>query len=255
MEIGAQLYTVRDFTKDEKGIRETLRKVKALGFDTVQLSGLGPIDPAELASLIDELGLKVCVTHVDFHRLRDDLSQVIREHKLYRCPSIGLSIMPEEYRKSIEGVRKFLMEIAPVAHEIKQAGLQFVYHNHNFEFCRFDDRTVMDVLIEESDPEEFHFLPDIYWLQLGGKDPARMIKKLSGRIEAVHFKDLTVDGFTPAFAECGKGSLDLKSCWQACEEAGVRYVLIEQDRCKGDPFESLSISYDYLKKLREECGR
>ena len=243
MSLGAQLYTVREFTKTPEGIEKTLRRIRQMGFKTIQISAFGPVDPKLLADWIHELDLYVCVTHNPFDRLKNDLSALIAEHRL-------MGAMPGEYRSSgEEGFLQFIKDIAPIAHAIHEEGLQFAYHNHNFEFARFGDHTGMDLLYEATNPEEFHFILDTYWLQMGGVNPPDYIRRATGRMKVCHFKDFAVDGFTPRFAEVGEGNLDLGACYRACKEAGVKDIVIEQDVCPGDPFDSLAISFKNLKQL------
>lgn len=250
MTLGAQLYTVREFTKTPEGIEKTLRRIREMGFRTIQISAFGPMDPQKLAELVTDLDLYVCVTHSPFDRMKNDLPALIREHRMLKCDTIGLGSMPGEYRSSgEEGFRQFLLDIAPIAHEIREEGLQFAYHNHNFEFARFGGHTGMDLLFDETYPQEFHFILDTYWLQMGGVNPPDYIRRAANRMKVCHFKDFAVDGFTPHFAEVGNGNLDLAECYRACRQSGVRDIVIEQDICPGDPFESLAVSFENLKKL------
>ncbi len=249
MKIAAQLYTVRDFTQTPAGIEKSLRKVKEIGYDAVQISGFGPIDPHKLKNLLAEIGLEVCATHISFERLKNDLDSVIKEHKLWACKYLGLGIMPEEYRDSAQGIRKFIQEITPIARKIKDNGLQFIYHNHNVEFAKYGDQTGMDILLEESEPEVFDFEIDTYWIQAGGADPVEWIKKVANRMNVVHFKDMTVDGWDPVMAEVGEGNLNWQRITTACKENEVEWACVEQDICPGDPFDSLEISLNNLKKM------
>ena len=89
--IAAQMYTVRDFTKTISDIVESVKKVKAIGYDAMQVSGFGPIDPAELKKIADDNNIEICATHTGFDRMRDDTQAVIDEHLLWNCkyPAIG----------------------------------------------------------------------------------------------------------------------------------------------------------------------
>ncbi len=249
MKIAAQLYTLRDFTQTPAEIEVTLKKVKKIGYNAVQVSGMGPIEPEKLKNLVEEIGLEICATHISFDRLKNDIDNVIKEHKLWGCKYVGLGIMPEEYRDSAEGIRKFIKEITPIARKIKDNGLQFIYHNHNVEFANYGDKTGMDILFEESDQAVFDFEIDTYWIQAGGADPAEWIKKVKNRMDVVHFKDMTVDGWDPQMAEVGEGNLNWKRIIEACKENEVEWACVEQDICQRDPFESLAISLQNLKEM------
>ena len=178
-----------------------------------------------------------------------DLDALIEEHRMLHCDTIGLGMIPQEYRGSASGLQAFLKDIAPIASEIKAAGLQFAYHNHNVEFEKWDGVLPMDVLIGETDPETFHFILDTYWLQMGGVSPAAYIRKVKDRMKVCHFKDFAVENWTPTIAEIGVGNIDFKECFRACEDANVQYIVIEQDTCPRDPFDCLANSFRNLKAI------
>lgn len=246
----AQLYTVRDFTKTPDEIEATLRKIKAIGFDTIQISGFGPIEPERLAALVEELGLDVCVTHSPWERMRNDLSALIEEHRLLHCDTIGLGCMPGEFHGSAEGISAFLKEADVIAKRIADAGLHFAYHNHAFELTRFaNGRRGLDLLLEDSDPDAFGFILDTYWLQYGGVNPADYIRRVSGRMKVCHFKDYAIVDNAPTYAEIGCGNLDLDEAYRACRESGVHYIAIEQDTCPRDPFDCLQVSLENLNEI------
>ena len=248
MTIAAQLYTVRDFTQTAVEIEKALRKVKAIGYNAVQVSKMGPIDPAHLKNLADEIGLRICVTHTPIERLKDDLDAVIKEHQLWNCGYVGLGSMPQEYRSNKESFQAFIKETSEIAKKIADHGLQFVYHNHKFEFEKFDGITGMEILFNETNPKEFGFIIDTYWIQAGGADPVAWIKKVKGRMGVVHFKDMAIKDNEQIFAEIGEGNLDWPSIIKACRDTGVKWYAIEQDKCLRDPFESLAISWKFLQK-------
>lgn len=247
MKLGAQMFTVREQCKTPEEIEIALEKIAQIGYRAVQVSGLGPIEPKRLKDCCDRLGLTIAVTHIPPGRLLTELGDVLAEHTVYGCKNIGLGMLPEEYRGSMEGVERFCRDFLPVARKIRDAGCQFHYHNHNLEFERFGGRMVIDRLADMFAPEEMHFILDTYWVQAGGCDPAGWIKKLSGRLSCVHLKDMAVHGMTQVMAPVGKGNLDFPAILDACEKAGTQWLLVEQDTCEGDPFASLDASYQYLR--------
>lgn len=247
--LAAQLYTLREFTKTPKDIAETMKKVRALGYEAVQLSALGPIDPKELKAICDGEGLTICATHTSFDRMRDDTQAVIDEHQLWNCKYAAIGGLPQDYRNA-EGYHRFAKEASEVARKLAKGGLVFGYHNHSFELEKFDGRTALDILYDESDPEVFTSEIDTYWIQHGGGDPAAWIRKLKGRAHIVHLKDMAIlGGREQVFAEVGEGNLNWPAILDACKEAGVEWYIVEQDRCQRDPFESLGISLRNLKAM------
>jgi sugar phosphate isomerase/epimerase len=226
---------------------KTLKKVKAIGYNAVQVSGMGTIGPQDLKELAEEAGVRICATHISYERLKNDLDSVIREHKQWDCHYVGLGSMPQQFRESKDGFVAFAKEFNEISRRISDEGLQFIYHNHCFEFEKFSGVPGLELLLNITDPETFGFELDTYWIQAGGANPAEWIRKAQGRMEVVHFKDMAVKGFQPIFAEIGEGNLNWSEIIRACRETGVKWYAVEQDECRRDPFESLRISFDYLK--------
>jgi sugar phosphate isomerase/epimerase len=245
--IAAQLYTLRDFLTTPADVATTLQRVKAIGYEAVQLSGLGPIAPEELATILQGEGLVPVITHIGFQRLDSDLEAVIAEHKLWGCPHVAIGGMPGEYR-SREGYVAFAKWATTLAQRLAIDDLTFSYHNHSFEFEKFDGKTGMELLFDAAD-----FLVkaelDTYWVQHGGANPVTWIQKFTGRIAVMHFKDMGFVNGNQAMAEVGEGNLEWPAIIAACRAAGVEWYAVEQDVCQRDPFESLTISLRNLKAM------
>lgn len=248
--IAAQMYTLRDFTQTAEGLREAFQKLRKVGYQAVQISGIGPIAAQLVKEYADEAGLAICATHVSWDRLVNDLEKLAEEHKLWNCKYIGLGALPEEYRTSAEGFRTFAKLASGIARTLKEKhDLQFIYHNHDFEFERVDGITGMDILLQSSDPDIFGFELDLYWVQAGGGNPVDWIYKVNGRMQVVHLKDMAIVSQKQAFAEIGEGNMNYEAIINACRETGVEWYVVEQDVCRRDPFESLDISLNYLGGL------
>jgi len=248
--LGAQLYTVRDSTQTADDLRETLRKVREIGYTAVQLSAVGPIAPDEIAGLVREAGVTVAATHAAWPRFLEDLDGVIREHQMWDCRHTAIGGLPNDYY-SEAGVPRFLEELVPVAERLAAAGLDFSYHNHDREFARCGKRTWLAQVFDGADPRHLKAELDTYWIQAGGGDPADWIRRCAGRVPILHVKDMCI---TPErevrYAEIGEGNLNWPAILRAAEEGGVEYLVVEQDECYGrDPFESLAISYGNLRRM------
>jgi sugar phosphate isomerase/epimerase len=247
--LAAQLYTVRRFTQTAEGLATSLKKVRAMGYTAVQISGIGPIPDAEVKPMLDDVGLTVCNTHVRAAWPWHDLDPIIAQHHLWKCQHVAVGSMPQEYRVSEEGFRRFAAEANEIGERLGQAGLTLSYHNHSFEFVHFGKRTGLDLIYQETDPRYLKAELDTYWIQHGGGDPAAWIRKFSNRMPVVHFKDMVICNGQPTMAEVGEGNLNWPAILQACREAEVEWYAVEQDECQRDPFESLKISYDNLKAM------
>ena len=151
--LAAQLMTVREFTKTADGLATTLGRLRAIGYEAVQIPAPGDGDfPAEeLRRMCDAAGIEVCSTHCEFERLRDDLAAVIEEHETIGCTNIAVSSMSEDYPHTADGFLQFASDAEQVGRKLTQAGYTFSYHNHSFEFERFGGRLGHDIIFEETD--------------------------------------------------------------------------------------------------------
>ncbi len=249
--VAAQLYTLRDFLKTPEDIGKALKRVKTIGYNAVQASGIGSVEPQVFKQLADEAGVKICASHISYDRLKNDLEAVIQEHKTWDCRYVGLGSMPDQFRSSKDGFMSFAKEFNEISKRIFDRGLKFIYHNHKFEFEKFEGATGMELLLSGTDPEAFGFELDTYWIQAGGANPVEWIKKVEGRMEVVHFKDMAIKNDRQLFAEIGEGNLNWRAIIDVCRDTKVQWYAVEQDECRRDPFESLQMSLEYLKKFFE----
>lgn len=245
--IAAQLYTLRDFLKTPGDIAATLKKVKAIGYDAVQLSGLGPIIPGELAAILRGEGLTAAATHVSVDGVLHDLPALIDEHNLWGCKNVAIGGLPAEYRHGA-GYVEFAAVASDIARKLAAAGLTFSYHNHSFELEKFNSNTGLALLYDAADPLVLAEI-DTYWIQHGGGDPAAWIDRVRGRMVIVHFKDMVFLNGGPAMAEVGEGNLNWPRIIQACRDCGVQWYAVEQDVCQRDPFDSLAISLRNMQAM------
>lgn len=253
IKLGVQLYTLRNQCKDAEGLEKTFKFLQSIGCNVIQISGIGDIAPETVAELVKKYDMDVCVTHKPYNRMKFDLEALCHEHDLIDCNYIGIGSMPGTVHESAEGITGFIHKVNEISAEMKKYGKQLCYHNHAFEFEKHDGMRTMERLIEETSKDTLYFIPDTYWLQYGGVNPADYIRKLDGRVEVCHFKDMKIDGHTQKFAECGTGNIDLGACYRACKDIGVNYIVIEQDDCYDkDPYESVKIGFEGLKRIAEE---
>lgn len=260
MKIGAQLYTVHEYTKNLDDFSQTLRKVSEIGYKYVQVSGTCEFEADWLKEQLEKYGLECVVTHTPQKKITENIEKVMADHKVFGCKYIGISGIEGlwDTAKTLEECYEvFKNDYAPQFETLKQNGFYFMYHNHNQELCRLkgDDKFLLRRIAEDYPADQVGFILDTHWLQRGGIDPAKFIRELKGRVPCVHFKDyITVrtEECTndTRFAVIGEGVLDFKEIIEACEYAGTEYVLVEQDNCYGeDPFECLRRSYNNLKEM------
>jgi sugar phosphate isomerase/epimerase len=227
-QVAAQLYTVRDFAKTVPEIAMTLKKIRAIGYEAVQISGLGPISENELLAMLKGEGLTCCATHEDGNTILNE---------------------PQKIVDTLPDVKSFAARLNAAGKVLHAAGQVLCYHNHQIEFRRLGGKPILEILFEETDPRYLQGEPDTYWVQNGGGDPVAWCNRLKNRLPILHIKDYTVNAENhPTFAEIGNGNLNWKQIIPAAEAAGCKWFCIEQDTCPGDPFDSLKQSFDYTKK-------
>ena len=178
MQIGAQLYTVRDFCKTKKKFAETLERVADIGYKTVQVSGTCKYEPEWLNEQLKKCDLKCVITHISADDLVKNPAKVACNHYTFDCNYVGLGWYG--FEGTHKDMEKFLSKYLPVAKAIKEEGRYFMYHNHEKEFRRYKDGIVLEYLAEQFSPEIMGFTFDTYWAQTAGADPAYWIEKLSG---------------------------------------------------------------------------
>lgn len=255
--LGIQLYTLRDFCQTAEDFASTLQKLSEMGVKDVQISAIGDIPAEKQKEALDNAGIKVCVTHKSLEKMTNDLGGLIKEHKIIGCDALGLGAAPSESRGTTDRVREFIKKTAKIGKELKANGMTFNYHNHDFEFKPLEDsrKTMMDLLINETDPELFRFIPDVAWIHYAGYDPVEVLEKMKGRVKVLHFKDYIIDkDGNRKFVSLGQGKVDLKACYYAAARLDIPFIMYEQD-CdwiNGDAFEATEQSWAYMTELSGE---
>ncbi len=243
MQLGAQLYTVRDFTQNLNDLSETLKKIADIGYKTVQVSGSCDYDPEWLKAELVKNNLTCTVTHRSSEKIKSNTNEEIVAHKIFGCKNIGLGW----YNFNELTPQDFYNEYKTAAKQISESGLKFMFHNHSAELKKHGNITYLEELSSLFADNELSFIIDTYWLQFAGCDPSTFIKKFKNRAECVHFKDMA---YNQNMMPVGQGNMNFENILLACSDANTKYIYVEQDNCNGsDPFKCLKQSYDYLKSL------
>lgn len=247
-QVALQLYTLRDELKTPADIAASLQKVRAIGYEAVQASGLGPIGEAELLEILNGEGLTLCATHEPSERILDEPHKVVE-----RLEKLDCSLTAYPFPRGIDfgserSVRDLIEGLDRAGKILHKAGKTLTYHNHQHEFRKLDGEVILDLIYEETDPRYLQGEIDTYWVQYGGGDPVAYCEKLAGRLPLIHLKDYAVgEDSRPTFAEIGGGNLNFKAIIAAAEGSGCRWFVVEQDTTPGDPFDSVKRSFDYIK--------
>ena len=242
--VAPQLYTVRDhLDKDPAG---TLKRVKEIGYDYVELAGMAGMTAAECKQALDDIGLTPVSSHFGREALEDDLGGTIET-----CKTLGIdfAVLPHASADDKDGWIAIAKMLDGAGAKLREAGIRLCYHNHAHEFKQFDGQYAFDLLYEIARPENLALQLDTFWVQYGKADPVEKIKQYAGRCPLLHMKDMAPEGEQPIFAEMGKGIMDWPPILDAAKAAGVEWYIVEQDDWAGDSIESAAISAEFMAQL------
>jgi len=260
--IGLQLYTIRDaMASDALG---SLKRVAEIGYKYIELAGYADrkfygYEPAEFKKLVNEMGMEILSSHTQVEAegiTLDNAKFMAEDHaKLGVKYCLQPWVVPEA-RNTISGYQKMCADWNKVGGIMKENGIQFGYHNHNFEFANVEGKVPFyDVFMVELDKELVTMELDLFWTTKAGQNPVEIFNKFPGRFQLFHMKDMwtnepaffTTDGVKD-FAPVGAGVLNFKPILDARETAGMKYLVVEQDQSRdGDPFADIAISINNLK--------
>jgi sugar phosphate isomerase/epimerase len=260
MRIGLQLYTLRDFLDTREDFFETVQRVAEMGFEGVEIAGVGclgsDLTPAEAATCIKAAGMTVTGVHRDWSGLELRLDQEIDLLKTLTSSYVAL---PDPPKGLVEGgipaFRSWLAVARHVSDRLNDVGLTLAYHNHAADFQRHRPygQRPYDVLIEEAPWLAMEM--DTFWVHHSGSDVVATIKRLKDRIPCVHVKDVAPFGWEVSFAPVGEGNLNWEEILPSLEEAGTEWLIVEQDQCRRDPFQSIESSLSFLREYLGKVPR
>jgi sugar phosphate isomerase/epimerase len=276
--LGLQVYSVREsLQKDFWGTMEAVAKI---GYRNIELAnhhaeadygcGFG-VPAAEFKRRMDGLGLKTVSSHV-FPLENTDLDKVIEYAKVIGNDNI---VCPMYFYTSAADALELAKRLNTWGAKLRKSGMRLFYHNHFHEFQKYGGKAVLDILLENTDPELVDFELDTFWALRGGVDPVAYLKKLGKRCLLIHQKDLT-KGTKPEnlfervkpdakidmesfkkdgarhedFTEAGEGMMDIRGIIAAANKIGTaKYIIIEQDYSSRGEIDSVALSYKNIQKL------
>ena len=260
---GIQLYTVNEAMRaDPAG---TLKRLRHIGFQEVESAGFGSSSAKQFRVLLDDAGVACPSAHLQFNM--DSLDRAFEDAQAlgakYAVSSMLHSLVAGS--QSAKDVFKTGMTLdeakrtAEVANRIgaaaRRAGLQYAYHNHNFEFADQGGGAIgYDILLKETDPQLVKFQIDCGWMVFAGHDPVEYFRKYPQRFPMIHVKDFLprANGETEMRgAELGHGTVDYKPIFAAAGKAGLRHYFVEQEGpfARMSPLEAAKVDCDYLRTI------
>ncbi|HIW73841.1 MAG TPA: sugar phosphate isomerase/epimerase [Firmicutes bacterium] len=269
--VALQLYSVRgDLEKDMEG---TLRAVRAMGYDYVEFAGYAGRTAEEVRALLEETGLRCISVHQGYGVFLEEGGE--REVDFLKTIGASFCAVPwmGDGHKGSAAFEKTLADFTRVSGMLKKAGIQLLYHNHDFEFEKVDGKYKLDWLYESLPADVLQTEIDTCWVRYAGVDPCAYLRQYAGRAPVVHLKDFTCSrmnagaayaliddkgnageaetaGNDFCFQPLGMGVQDIPAILAAAEDAGADTVVVEQDDSVGrPPLEAARLSREYLKSL------
>ena len=256
---GLALYTVReDMSKDPKAV---LEKVAEAGYAYVEAAGYKDgmyygMKPEDFKKSLEKIGLKPMSTHQPTVTL-ENADQLIADAKAAGFSYFVIPVPPQGHftRDAETGKRHMDGDLYPlvqmldaVGKKCREAGLQLLYHNHDFEYEKNKEGIVpIDYMLEHCNPEYVNFQMDLYWVTKAGADPVAYVTPYPGRFLSWHVKDMDEEG---KFAPVGRGKIDFRSILGERATSGMKFYLVEQDRTfELEPMEAIKISHKGLADL------
>lgn len=253
--VGIQLYTIRDaMTADVRG---SLKKVSDIGYKNLELAGYSNgkfygFSPSEFKKIVTDLGMVSLSSHsaVESKGITVETAKLMADAHAELGVKYCIQPWINDEDRTIEKYKKMIGDWNKVGKIMKGVGIQFGYHNHNFEFAKVNGVVpYYDIFMPEMDKDLITMELDLFWAAKAGQDPIAMFKKYPGRFQLLHFKDMHTN--QPPFFEVikddvcsvGEGVIDFKKILTAKATAGMKYLFVEDDnQGNGKPFEGIETS-------------
>jgi sugar phosphate isomerase/epimerase len=258
--IGLQLYTIREAMKaDAPG---SLKKVSDIGYKYLEMADYANGKfygylPGEFKKMVNDLDMEILSSHASVSPKgisADEAKKMAEDHAKTGAKYCMQPWIDEADRKSIAGYQKMVAEWNKVGKIMKENGVQFGYHNHNFEFGPVEGKVpYFDVFLPEMDKDLMTMELDLFWAEKAGINPVELFKKYPGRFQLFHMKDMYTKEApffkteSTDFAPVGEGVINFKEILAAKKIAGMKYMFVEQDMTKdGKPFDAIKTSITNL---------
>lgn len=252
--IGVQTYSFRNyFPKDVPG---TLDRIQAMGITEIE-GGAGRIPPEEFKKMCDERGITIASTGAGFNDLAEKPQEVAETAKTLGAKFVMCAWVPHERGNfTLEDANKAIAVFNAAGKVLKENGLTFCYHAHGYEFQSHGDGTLLDYIMQNTDPKYVSFEMDIFWIQFGGGDPVALLKKYGDRWKLMHLKDMKegiekdLTGGTDVEynVPLGTGQLDMPGILKEGRRIGIAHYFIEDESSR--VVDQIPQSIAYLRSLR-----
>lgn len=233
--IGLQLYSLRaEFTRN---VPSTIQKVKAMGFQNVELAGTYNLSPERFKQMLNDAGLRPISGHFPFDRYKNDPEGIAKDAKALGLEYAGCAWIPHDGDFDEAECRAAAAVFNHAGEVLKKHGVKFFYHVHGYEMVPHGKGTLLNLLIEETKPDWVRFQMDVLWIVHPGHDPIAWMKKYPKRWELMHLKDLKkgVKGDLTGKSDVtndvvlGQGQMDWSSILKTAKQIGIKHYFIEDE--------------------------
>jgi sugar phosphate isomerase/epimerase len=253
--LGVQAYTFRkSFPIDVAG---TLDTIKFMGFTEIEGGG-GRMPPAAFKKLCDERGISIPSMGVGYEFLNKYPDSVADMAKQLGSAYVMCAWIPHKNGVlTIEDAAKAVDDFNRIGKYLKEHRLIFCYHAHGYEFQPYENGTLLDYIIKNTNPDYVSFEMDIFWIQFGGGDPVKLMEKYGNRWKLMHLKDMRkgtkkdLTGLTGPENDVplGTGEVDIPAILKEANKIGIKHYFIEDE----SNYVNVQVpqSIGYLKALTE----
>ncbi|WP_138493077.1 sugar phosphate isomerase/epimerase family protein [Paenibacillus pinistramenti] len=250
--VALQLYTVRE--QLEQDFEGTLRKVAGLGYQGVEFAGFYGRSKEQVKAILEETGLTAVGAHTALDLMRSELDEQIEMNSYIGNNRLIVPYVAEEDRNRWNDI---IGDIRKAAEACAEQGVTVLYHNHDFELTqKLDGETVLDTIFAEIPESLLQVELDSCWVEFAGFDAVSYIEKYKGRMPLLHLKDVkkNADG-SPETVELGTGELDIKRIADAAIEAGVEWLVVEQDFTANGALNCIETSMEWIRNYQAQGGK
>jgi len=257
--VGLQLYTVRDAMAED--LPGTLKKLSDLGYKNLELASYSEgkfygMAPEEFKKMVNDLGMDAISSHAGVESTGITVENAKIMADAHAALGVQFCVQPwvNEVDRNIETYKRMIADWNKVGEIMKGVGIQFGYHNHNFEFADLDGIIpYYDIFLPEMDADLITMELDLFWAEKAGQNPIEMFNKYPGRFQLLHLKDMMTkqppfyDVVKDDICSVGAGVIDFKEILAAVKVAGTKYTFVEDDnQGNGKPFEGVGLSIENL---------
>jgi sugar phosphate isomerase/epimerase len=242
MRVSLQLFTVRnELSADLSG---TLKAIAATGLKFVEGGGQSPSAAKEWKALLDENGLKMSGAHYGLAAM-EDLDGLAEAMNILECKTLINPWDQASHFQSEDAVKAYAEKLNIAGEQAKSVGLEYLYHNHDFEFVKLGDKTAYDLLLELTDPTLVNYEVDVAWVKIGGADETEILTRYVDRVGALHLKDFDPSQ-TPRWRVAGQGVVNLDFCLDFATKNNIPFGSIELDESPIAPLEAVAESFKFF---------